>query len=289
MAQVQNRRNRKRCYNAENGAMLFARLAPKRIIDLTNHPIIAQSLDPGSIFEIDGPIQSGKTSILMDIAARCILPKSAGGLEGNIAFIDCDGQFHIDRLISIMERILAENRSNPDEKEAKLEESLARFHYAACDSSQEFLQVFDSLDDAFVTVKIPENGAGWLVLIDTINAFYWLDRTSRNRTSVTQMQQNYAYRIRRFLAEHNVSAVVTKLIVDGGGESTEDCAKVDNDSGSPKLSASSVMDSNWRKLITSSVQLSVMEVGERTVHRAIGEKSGLNFEIGYDGISYIAL
>lgn len=85
-------------------------------------PSIDQSigLHAGQCVEISGPHNSGKTKLLIQvppnhtltsrpvvqIAARCILPKEYGGLESRALYIDLDHKMDISLLIKSLQKYI---------------------------------------------------------------------------------------------------------------------------------------------------------------------------------------
>lgn len=61
-------------------------------------------LETGSITEIFGEFRTGKTQICHTMAVTCQLPISSGGAEGKCLYIDTEGTFRPERLVSIAER-----------------------------------------------------------------------------------------------------------------------------------------------------------------------------------------
>ncbi|KAJ7409602.1 hypothetical protein BTVI_56048 [Pitangus sulphuratus] len=52
----------------------------------------------GDVIEFHGAEGTGKTEMLYHLIARCIIPKSGGGLEVEVMFIDTDYHFDMLRL-----------------------------------------------------------------------------------------------------------------------------------------------------------------------------------------------
>ena len=148
------------------------------------------AMRPGQVLEMCGPSGSGKTELLTQAAASCILPKAYGGAAANALFMDLDGCFDALRLIHVLDaRVRAGSRTDgaggPLEDAPTtavvLEESLARFHLVRCHDSFQFLAALRVARSGALG-----DGAGnfRLLLLDSVGAFYWLDRSLRGGAEV---------------------------------------------------------------------------------------------------------
>ncbi len=55
----------------------------------------------GCFVELFGAPQAGKTQICYTLAARCVLPREKGGLDGGVLWIDTEGSFKSSRLMDV--------------------------------------------------------------------------------------------------------------------------------------------------------------------------------------------
>lgn len=81
----------------------------KNIINLTTgsaefDKLLGGGIETASITEIFGEFRTGKTQICHTLCVTCQLPKEKGGGEGKAMYIDTEGTFRPERLISIAER-----------------------------------------------------------------------------------------------------------------------------------------------------------------------------------------
>lgn len=105
--------------------------------------------------------------MLYHITARCILPKSEGGLQIEVLFIDTDYHFDMLRLVTVLEHRLSQS----SEEAIKL--CLGRFFLAYCSSSMQLLLTLHSLEPLFCS-----HPSLCLLIVDSLSAFYWTDRVS---------------------------------------------------------------------------------------------------------------
>jgi DNA repair protein RAD51 len=61
-------------------------------------------VETGAITEVFGEFRTGKTQLCHTLAVTCQLPGSMGGGEGKCLYIDTEGTFRPERLLSIAQR-----------------------------------------------------------------------------------------------------------------------------------------------------------------------------------------
>lgn len=66
--------------------------------------IQTDGVETGAITEVFGEFRTGKTQLCHTLAVTCQLPGSMGGGEGKCLYIDTEGTFRPERLLSIAER-----------------------------------------------------------------------------------------------------------------------------------------------------------------------------------------
>lgn len=67
--------------------------------DLNN--LLKGGIETGSITEVFGEFRTGKTQLCHTLAVMCQLPLSQGGGEGKCLYIDTEGTFRPERLLSV--------------------------------------------------------------------------------------------------------------------------------------------------------------------------------------------
>ena len=171
----------------------------------------------GTVTELFGREGSGKTQFLLNLIATCILPSTWKGqvIEGlavDVVYIDTDFHFSLIRFIGILEnRIkmkMQENLFKTDADEL-ISMSLQRLHFIRCHNSFQLLTSLYSLEQ--LLMKSPQIS---LLIIDSISAFYWLDRMSQldvydNRFSSSRLAQ-IADLLKRLTVDYNLLTFVTK-------------------------------------------------------------------------------
>lgn len=175
----------------ESAKSLLARTLARRIPPLTSVPPLHRvSLHAGHVLEILGPSGSAKSELLLQAAVACILPRqldgiSYGGSEGVVMMLDLDCRFDMLRLINVLQLRINEARAlqgpsndmegNSNEGDDVFTGCLKRFFYIRCYNSFDFLAALKTLHAKIR--RLSENGTHpHLLMIDSINAFYWIDR-----------------------------------------------------------------------------------------------------------------
>lgn len=211
----------------ETAAQLLKRVAVEPL--LTGVPFFdgRTRLRPNHLALISGCTGSGKTELLIQTAATCILPKQwqgyeIGGLEGSCMFIDLDFKFDLLRLWTVL-RCRLEPRLGNDTNgiqgqqlvtavEAVIHESLPRLHLVQCQSSFEFLATLKVMP--LLLQRLENAGAAKMLLIDNIAANIQLDRMSRGGPGavmgvqqvgdavITHLQDVLASRVAVIAAQH---------------------------------------------------------------------------------------
>lgn len=121
----------------------------------------------GDVLEFHGPEGTGKTEMLYHLTARCILPKSEGGLEVEVVFIDTDYHFDMLRLVTVLEHRL------PQSSEEMVKHCLGRLFLVYCSSSTQLLLTLCSLE-----TMLCRHPSVCLLILDSLSAFYWIDRVN---------------------------------------------------------------------------------------------------------------
>lgn len=212
---------------------------------------IPEGIQPGNVVEFCGQEGSGKTEMLLHLIANCILPKSWKDLKLNgrsvgVVFVDTDYHFHLLRLVTILEHrilnaiketqtgVFPENsRTNhfenvPGDDLARYPEKysdyenfikscLSLLFIVHCNSSIQLLATVLSLENLLAAK--PEVG---VFMIDSLSAFYWLDRCSGGESQNHQEsnQRKIVDVMRKYTQQYRVVLIATKQSIFGSTEKT---------------------------------------------------------------------
>ena len=70
------------------------------------------TVEAGDVIEFNGSEGTGKSELLMAIAAQCILPKSLSGCGRDVIYINTDHKFDIVRFVTIVEQKVKKGNGN---------------------------------------------------------------------------------------------------------------------------------------------------------------------------------
>lgn len=210
-------------------------------------PLHRVPLRVGNVVEILGPSPSAKTRILIQAAINCILPKDCngvyyGGLEHAVMFVDLDCHFDILHFSQSLKRRINEakgSRTNVrlDKNEVDAVNLIAekdpldvsdkdlyamclrRFLYVRCYDSLQFLATLKTMHYQ-LQKQSKKHGVGvHLLMIDSIGAFYWIDRGStslplggvnRRGLSLQTVSDTVVQEIQKLLLVHPMLVLATK-------------------------------------------------------------------------------
>ncbi|KAL1006444.1 hypothetical protein UPYG_G00072500 [Umbra pygmaea] len=237
----------------ENGAQLFARLEGRRSLrDIEAH-IFPDGAGPlqGNVVEFHGIEGSGKTETLFHLVTRCILPADRGGLEVEVMYVDTDYHFDMLRLVTVLEPRLGEEAKEEEgvaaaESEERVRACLGRLSLVHCSSSVQLLLTLHYLENTFCC-----RPALCLLVIDSISAFYWVDRSGGGE-SLAKQEANLkkcSELLERLLRDYGVVVfATTHAIMRNYGQS----GHADAAAMTPKQpESSSSFSSSWRNLSSS--------------------------------------
>ncbi|XP_060065741.1 DNA repair protein XRCC2-like [Ylistrum balloti] len=188
---------------SETGAQLLARLGNRPNISNVDPTLFPSGLKGKDVLEIYGSEGCGKTEMLLHIACSLILPKTwrgwnFGGCGASVVFFDTDYKFSILRLVTLLEKkilaflnqneqvtttenLCASFTPNTGDVEILIKDSLKRLIVLQCKSSMQLLATLHSLE-----TKISTNPDICVIMIDSISAFYWLDRCAGGESVTAQ-------------------------------------------------------------------------------------------------------
>uniref|UniRef100_A0A3Q3MR73 X-ray repair complementing defective repair in Chinese hamster cells 2 n=1 Tax=Mastacembelus armatus TaxID=205130 RepID=A0A3Q3MR73_9TELE len=244
-----------------NPGTLFARLEARRSLKDIEPALFPDDGGPdhGDVVELYGTEGTGKTELLYHLLCRCVLPQDAGGLEAEVAFVDTDYSLDMFRLVSILDGRLSSSAHLAGSGDSVLRSCLSRLLVLHCSSSSQLLLTLHSLETSMAL----RPGLA-LLLIDSISAFYWLDRCGGG-ASVTKQEEllgKCAELLGRLLRDYRITIVAT-------------CHAIRRTSCGPSSSSSS--DPNrpylcrlWQRLVTHRLLCSRQEsTGDHVAHRQV--------------------
>ncbi|KAK1794973.1 hypothetical protein P4O66_009906 [Electrophorus voltai] len=160
---------------------LLARVGERRSLKDIDPRIFPENGGPvqGDVVEFHGVEGSGKTETLYHLMSRCLLPVPSGGLGVDVVFVDTDYHFDMLRLVAVLEARVSgagHEREAQDEEEVAevvVRSCLRRLSVVHCSSSTQLLLTLHYLEGS-ISAR-PDLS---LLVVDSISAFYWVDRSS---------------------------------------------------------------------------------------------------------------
>lgn len=198
----------------ESGAELLARLNNKPSLYGIEDTLFFEGLRNTDIIEINGEQSSGKSLLLSQILAKCILPNyyQIKGCNASAILINTDHHFQISKLIELMNGIINNVMSFASEameidfdKRTIIKNSLHNLHIINCYNSEQFFLTLRTLDDIFL-----DNTKIALLAIDSITAYYWQD-CEDNIIKIDTYIKNLLKVIKIHTIQFNIATIYTKL------------------------------------------------------------------------------
>lgn len=192
-------------------------------------------------------------------------------------FVDLDCRFDVSSLSKALEqRILAVKGLCCGMKRQELDRELfmacmRRFLYNRCYSSLEFLATLKTVHHRLQKAKETQAGGVYVLMIDSIGAFYWMDRalpslssSYSRKLSLQSITESVVQEIQRLMLVHPMLVLATKsallsnmqskteVLRDLGKGPTERATKL---SGPQSPSHREYMPSVWKSLVTHRILL----------------------------------
>lgn len=222
---------------SESGLALLARLGTRPSLKDIDSQFFPSGLDPCDIVEFSGNRGTGKSSLISHLILNALMPEAwcgvkLGGCGGGVVFVDTDLHFSVLQLENMLQKRIkkkvknarAEMKGSVDGKNkdegslvynakalqgflrsgkkqqeneinALTRDCLKNLLYLKCTDSFQFTITLLSLDEL---AQNRDNLS--LVVIDSISAFYWHDRTYKAGTWY-KLEQHYNRIFKAFLSQ----------------------------------------------------------------------------------------
>ncbi len=159
--------------------------------------LLGGGLETGSITELFGEFRTGKTQLCHTLAVTCQLPVEQGGGAGKCLYIDTEGTFRPERLVSCAQRF----GLNPDEVLDNVAYARA---YNSDHQSALLMQASAMMSESRYA----------LLIVDSATALYRTDFSGRGELSARQMHlARFLRTLLRLADEFGVAVVISNQVV----------------------------------------------------------------------------
>ncbi|CAK9436879.1 uncharacterized protein LODBEIA_P14010 [Lodderomyces beijingensis] len=166
--------------------------------------ILGGGITSMSITEVFGEFRCGKTQLCHTLCVAAQLPKTAGGGEGRVAFIDTEGTFRPERITAIAERFGVEPAA-----------CLENISYARALNSEHQVELVEQLGNELAS------GTYSLLVVDSILACFRVDYSGRGELNERQQKLNqHLTHLTRIAEDYNVAVFLTNQVQSDPGASS---------------------------------------------------------------------
>lgn len=174
--------------------------------------ILEGGIETGSITEIYGEFRTGKTQLCHTIAVSCQLAYSLGGAQGRAMYIDTEGCFRPERIVSIAKRF---GLSSTD--------VLDNIAFARAYNTDHLVELIIMAGQMFVAQKYA------VIIVDSSTSLFRTDYTGRGELAARQQHLGKFLKLLLGLCdEFGIAALITNQVsatVDGGSSFVADPKK----------------------------------------------------------------
>merc|ERR1719253_1169162 len=154
-------------------------------------------VETGQITEIFGEFRCGKTQLCHTLCVTCQLPLDRGGGESKALYVDTEGTFRPERLVSIAERY----GLNP-------EDVLENVTYARAYNAEHQEKLLVEAAAVFCDSRYA------LLIIDSATGLFRTDYSGRSELADRQQALNrFLRKLQRIADEHGVAVVITNQVM----------------------------------------------------------------------------
>lgn len=164
--------------------------------------ILSGGIETGSITEIYGEFNTGKTQFCHTLCVTAQTARGLGGAEGRVLYIDSEGTFRPERIVQIC-----------DSRGFDSETALDNIQVAVAKSSDHQMELLSNASEFFVKDRYS------LLIVDSCTSLLRAEYTGRGNLSERQAALQKMLRQLHILAQtYNVAVVLTNQVVsDIGG------------------------------------------------------------------------
>ncbi|KAF8926721.1 recombinase rad51 [Dissophora ornata] len=159
--------------------------------------LLGGGIETGAITELFGEFRTGKSQLCHMLAVTCQLPLTMNGAEGRCLYIDTEGTFRPERLLSIAERY-----------NLKGEEVLENVAYARAYNTDHQMNLLVQ------AAAMMSESRFALLIVDSATSLYRTDFSGRGELSARQMHMaRFLRNLQRLADEFGIAVVITNQVV----------------------------------------------------------------------------
>eukprot|EP01134_Creolimax_fragrantissima_P003871 CFRG3871T1 len=169
--------------------------------------LLGGGIESQQITEVFGEFRTGKSQLCHTICVTAQLPRSLGGAEGKVAYIDTEGTFRPDRLMAIADRFGVD-------REAVLDNIMVARAY----TSEHQMELLTICAAKFAE----ERGAFKVLIVDSVIALFRVDFSGRGELADRQQKLGQMLScLVKIAEEYNVAVFITnQMTADPGANVT---------------------------------------------------------------------
>merc|ERR1719321_1964002 len=159
--------------------------------------LLGGGVETGQITEIFGEFRCGKTQLCHTLCVACQLPTEQGGAESKALYVDTEGTFRPERLVSIAERYGLNS-----------EDVLENVTYARAYNAEHQEKLLLEAAAVFCDSRYA------LLIVDSATGLFRTDYTGRGELADRQQALNrYLRKLQGLADEHGVAVVITNQVM----------------------------------------------------------------------------
>ncbi|CAK9872679.1 unnamed protein product [Sphagnum jensenii] len=257
----------------ESVASMLHRLLPNsRCTTPLVAPLQQVALQARDVVEVAGPSGSAKSELLLQAAVTCLLPERLyGGWEGGVLWYDLDGHFDILRLVCLLQARIHQGKALSlggliEDGDNIMNACLERFLLTRCYNSFDFVAALQTTRNQVKEAQ-RQGRSMRLLIIDSIGAFYWLDRAAslmdgggRTRPSIQAVTRAVVRELHQLSNMHGLLVLASKCSIFS--LQTSDARKDTRRAG---LQHREYMPAEWQEFVTHRLLLQGPMSGEAEV------------------------
>lgn len=209
----------------ESGLQMLSRVIHRPDLEGLNAVVFPQGPYASQIIEITGEEGTGKTLLVTDFLARCLLPKSYEGVQlvgkdSGAVIINANDHFDVFKLAELLQYYVRASCKTPTSNSVQeiVKESLKNLTVINCYTKEQLQSSLLNLESLIL-----QKANISLLVVDTVAAFYWIERIHSN-VSYNMYYTSIINQLKSLAAKLGITVFYTKPNV--GKESTKKCADI---------------------------------------------------------------